>query len=204
MTLDKDDLFRNVMPGFVFIVVILSFKIINRDFYDLNETSKLLLSITAAFPIGFIIQTIHRFILHVACCEQKTMQKDEYGLLEDNPELKNKITKNLEEAGGKDWEKLAQLVAFSLDIEENKCFKIRINFLNSYFHALGASSVAVLFAFLTVSFFYQRPTFLVTVWSLIALAFLYGRKEVREDYQLCRKLFIQLGNLVYRNQPKLE
>lgn len=54
MTLDKDDLFRNATPGFVFMIVILSFKIANSDFRSLDETSKLLLSIAVAFPAGFI------------------------------------------------------------------------------------------------------------------------------------------------------
>lgn len=211
MTLDKDDLFRNYMPGFVFMIVVLSFKIISRDFYDLNGTSKLLLLIAAVFPIGFIIQTIHRFVFHIACCEQKTMRKDEYGLLEDNSKLKNKITKNFEKVGGEDWDKFAQLVAFSLDKKDNECFKIRINFLNSYFHALGASALAVGMAIFVIlatcflKFICSAESFCVCLyddskwktifwlipWVVILVIFWDGRREIIKEYRLCRKLFIQ-------------
>ena len=205
MTLDKDDLFRNAMPGFVFMIAILSFKIVNFEFCGLNETSKLLLSIAAVFPIGFIIQTIHRFVFHIACCEQKTMRKDEYGLLEDNLELKNKITKNLEKVGGKDYDYFAQVVAFALDKEDNKCFNIRINFLNSYFHALGASALAVgmaIFVILVTESFWvclyagckwKIISSWLILWVVILRIFWYGRRKIKKEYTLCRKIFIQLG-----------
>lgn len=217
MTLDKDDLFRNAIPGFVFMIVIVSFKIVNRDFYGLNETSKLLLSIAAAFPIGFIIQTMHRFVFHIACCERETMQMAEYGLLEDRLELKNKITKDLEKVGGKDRERFAQWVAFSLDKKENECFKIRINFLNSYFHALGASALAIGMAIFVVLVTYFLKSicsaesfwvclyddckwkiislWLILPWVVILVIFWYDRREIIKEYALCRKLFIKLGKL---------
>lgn len=213
MTLDKDDLFRNATPGFVFMIVILSFKIVNRDFCGLNETSKLLLSIAAVFPIGYITQTIHRFIFHIARCEQKRMRKDEYGLLEDNSELKNKITENLKKVGGKDYDYFAQVVAFALDKKDNECFKSRINFLNSYFHALGASVLAVGMAILVSCFLKSicsAESFWVCLydgykskiisswlilWVVILVIFLYGRREIIKEYTLCRKIFIQLGKL---------
>lgn len=207
MTLDKDDLFRNATPGSVFMIVILSFKIVNRDFYGFDETSKLLLSIAAVFPIGFIIQTIHRFVFHIACCEQKTMRENDCKLLEDKLELKNKITENLKKIGGKECDHFAQVVAFALDKKDNEHFKIRINFLNSYFHALGASALAVGMAIfivlVTESFWvclYAGCKWKIIfswfiLWVVILWIFWCGRREIIKEYILCRKLFIQLGKL---------
>src|SRR3989338_10944614 len=123
MTLDKDDLFRNVVPGFIFATVILS---VNGSLFKFTDPQAFL-SIAAAFPMGFIIQTIHR-ALHFSC-EQKIMRKTEYELVHPKSKLVDKIIGlDLKE---EKWDTFAQIVAFSLDKDENQHFKIRINFSNS-------------------------------------------------------------------------
>ena len=71
MNIDKHDLFRNVIPGYIFIIVILSFYAFRNtlDSIAVSEAQKFLLVIFAGipvgFPLGFIIQALYRIIFHV-------------------------------------------------------------------------------------------------------------------------------------------
>lgn len=185
MNIDKDDLFRNATPGFVFILVILSFYessgMIKASF---NDTLVSILTIVAGFPMGFIIQSVHRMIIHTLFCERKGMQRNEYDEFK-----KERPERNSEE--------FSQKVAFELNEDKNKKFRERIDFLNTYFHALGGSAVAILVAILLLQYsplfksLCKNSIWLDVVWLIVCLVLWYGRAEVQKEYMLCRKIFIR-------------
>lgn len=185
MNLDKDDLFRNATPGFVFILVILSFYassgLIKTSF---NDTTVSILTIVAGFPIGFILQSVHRMAIHTFLRERENMQKKEYD------EFKvDRTEKNSEE--------FSEKVAFELNEDKNKKYRERIDFLNTYFHALGGSAVAVwvaIFLLETHSFFgplFYGELWLGVLWVIVSFILWYGRSKIQEEYNLCRKIFIR-------------
>jgi len=194
-SVDKDDLFRNAIPGFVFIMVVLSFIIINKDFEFFKETAQILLSIIAAFPIGFIIQSLHRFA-HAVFGEQRDMRDEEHRLLNQN--LTRLNIRNIIES-----DISAQILAFSLDQKQNAHFRTRINFHNSYWLALGASSIAIIFALVFVYYFYFDPSqnpsknkILSMIWSIIAIIICLHRVNIRREYQTARAVFIRTGTIM--------
>ena len=208
MDLDKDDLFRNAAPGFVFILVVLSFYAISGQFKEtFSDPFVSLLSIVAGFPLGFIIQSLHRIVFHILFKEKQSMQQAELGVFDALDETIKKLLEDRLQTvdGSSKHEKLAQWIAFSLDHCTNKQFRPRINFLNTYFQALGASSFAILLGLSLVFFLLWQKYFnlfcwkiLATTlgWFIVALVFLYGRNKAKAEYELCRKLFIRLGKLV--------
>lgn len=185
MNIDKDDLFRNATPGFVFILVILSFYarsgLIKASF---NDTTVSILTIVAGFPIGFILQSIHRMAIHTFLRERENMQKKEY----------DEFKKDRSE---KDHKEFSQTVSFELNEDKNKKFRERIDFLNTYFHALGGSAVAVwvaIFLLETYLFFNSlsyRELWLGVLWVIVSFILWYGRGKIQEEYNLCRKIFIR-------------
>ncbi len=67
MNLDKDDLLRNAVPGYIFVTVVLSYYVFisGMDPFAVKESVGLsLLTIVAGFPLGFTIQSIHRIVFH--------------------------------------------------------------------------------------------------------------------------------------------
>ena len=199
MTLDKDDLFRNGIPGLVFIIVLLSFVVLNGGSIDFDRNIVSFLSIFAAFPIGFAIQTIYRWFHMLR--EQEEMRTTELNLIEPESELRRTVRRLSRNIKVTENTVFTQLVAFSLDRPENNFYKIRINFNLAYFCALGASSIAIFFALLIVwlvssSIFYLN--FLWIIWSMIAIVFWIRKEFVRGEYQACRNIFISLK----RNQIK--
>lgn len=186
-------------PVHLFVIVCLSFMIING--IKINEIAPALLSIIAAFPLGFIIQTIHRW-LHVSCCEQSSMRREEYELLDEN--LKKYIAK-LAIPNTSEPDVAAQITCFSLDKEENKSFIPRITFLNTYWLSLGASTTAIVIALLVcviflltfssiaddISLFSSLNIILFILWIVAVTIFWCHRNRVKRDYQICRNIFIK-------------
>ncbi len=213
MTLEKDDLFRNVTPGFIFVLVLLSYGLIDKGILEIFRTQvSSILTVAVAFPIGFIIQSTHRFAWHVGCCEQCKMQQRELREFIGRA-AGRKVARHFRVANRIQRGKfVAQLIAFALDREENGHFKIRINFLNTYFHALGASALAVPMAILYLpTFFHGSFLFLIfydywaITWLVVALILVCGRAKIRCEYELCRRIFIREGllELSYLNSRKL-
>lgn len=185
MNIDKDNLFRNATPGFVFILVILSFYassgLIKASF---NTATVSILTIAAGFPIGFILQSIHRMAIHTFLGERENMQKNEYEeFKKDRPE--------------RNHEEFSQTVAFELNDDKNKKYRERIDFLNTYFHALGGSAVAILAAIIFLQYWFpfkslcKNSSCLDIVWFIVWIILCYGRIQVRKEYDLCRKIFIR-------------
>lgn len=146
MNFDKEDLFRNAIPGYIFLVVILSFYAVTNRLDHIEGTAGDLMLAVSGIPLGFLIQSIYRVTLHIGLLrEQDKMEKDDARAIPQevlNAVLSKFRPPNLNDAQGI----FSQWLALSLNREENKPFRDRINFLISYVHALGASSLAIFLA----------------------------------------------------------
>ena len=86
MNLDKHDLFRNAVPGFVFFAVIFTYYFISGNTNNLAGEKALLLFM-AGFPLGMIIHALYRPIFHIWRGEQNGMENEECendALMRDN------------------------------------------------------------------------------------------------------------------------
>ncbi len=220
MNLDKDDLFRNALPGFVFVLVVLSF-FVAMDGWKIAEQVPNVLTLFLCFPLGFIIQSVHR-VLHILF-EQRRMQQ------QDMDTLRRRIRRRAENIfqGVNGFQQaLAQWFAFSLNRDENRPFRERIDFLNTYFQTLGACCIAVIVALLFVisikcgccelfgfpslreilpiwkkcqTIFVIRSFWIpALLWLFIAFFLLIGRRRARIDYQISRRVFIRLARIWQR------
>ena len=91
MNLDKHDLFRNATPGFVFLVVVLSFYIGSGHLQDISNGQEAFLGLIAGFPVGIIIQSLYR-VWHVyfPWGEQNSLNRLESSLLDNLFTVSNK------------------------------------------------------------------------------------------------------------------
>ena len=99
--LDKHDLFRNGVPGFVFLFVLFSFYYVNNDFIlytgDNISTFLSVMVIAITLPIGYLIHNIYRGI-HIFT-ELTKWERDEAGMVRsilNNEQLINLTTGNLQ------------------------------------------------------------------------------------------------------------
>lgn len=197
MNLDKHDLFRNAVPGFVFLVVILSFYAVTESLEDLNKGQGALLGLVAGFPLGFVIHSLYRIVFHVLLGEQSAIDREEAAL----------VTNEVPE--GSDREK-AHRVWFELYRSAHEAWKERIGFLWSYVHALGAAALAVSLALLFMLTI-KYPLFLgcgcclshtipsevkaISIfWVIVVIVFHLGRERVKSDCAVSMKTFWQLRN----------
>ncbi len=201
MNLDKHDLFRNAVPGFVFLVVILSFYAVTQSLDQINSGQSALLGLVAGFPLGFIIHSLYRIIFHVELGEQASIDDEAATLIK-------KLFK------GSNREK-AHYLMFQMCRSENHDWKERIDFLYSYIHALGASVLAIALA-LIFMFAIKYPLFCVLcclnspislrvsltaiIWVAVAIIFYYGRKKVKDTCRVSTKIFYEL-QLAPRKKP---
>lgn len=194
MNLDKHDLFRNAAPGFVFLIVILSFYAVTENLEALDKGQATLLMLVAGFPLGFIFHSLYRIVFHVGFGEQGSIDRQEASLV--GPEVE-----------GSDRDK-AHHVLFELYKPEHQNWKERVDFLYSYVHALGASALAIVFA-LAFIFTIKYPlvctcccrshpsiplrVFLTGVfWGVVWIIFLWGREQVKDTCRISTNTFWRL------------
>ena len=197
--MDKHDLFRNSVPGFIFLIVILSFYAITESLDKIcgaqGGGQAAILSLISGFPLGFIIQSLYRIIFHVGSGEQASLDKFEASLVENM-------------FSGSDRDKAHFFISQTFE-PGNKHWRERINFMYSYIHSLGASVLAIALA-LIVLFSIKYPLsilccecsidssfsfriFLTTAaWVLIAIVFYCGRKHVKETVVISSRVFWKL------------
>lgn len=230
MNLDKDDLFRNAAPGFVFIIVVLSYYLFNGRWTAVVQAPDTILALVSGFPLGFIIQNAFRMIFHIDSGEQDEMEK------EDNERIKKRIKNSLRSKFQTIYNKygerktLAQWLAFSLNKKENEPFKNRIGFLISQAHSLGACWLAIILAFVCIfvldgfwiltldgswlsqllSANLENPEIILRLivwgvaWSFVFCIFYRLEKEVKKTYRISRAIFIRLGKLDPQNSWLLQ
>ncbi len=160
--LDKHDLFRNVVPGYVFLIVIFSFYAVTNRLDSIKQIPMAIIGMIAGFPLGFLISVLYRIIFHswtFGCSEQKQMEREDTILIRrfaDSKETKH-IKKWFETAYTKSERIKMKTRAFAylfdrfLYSHEGKAaFRDRILFLISFIHCLGATSFAIILAILFI------------------------------------------------------
>lgn len=188
--IDKDDLFRHAAPGYVFILVILSFYTLIGRLSEIDSVVKGILTVVVGFPLGFIFHHIYRFF-HVAMCfsfssshwfpwwpvcgsEQNRMELMEARLI--LRKLKDK-SRSLELGRTSRRRDLSQLFELFLCLPENKVFRDRGHVLIMRVHALSGSIVAIIIALGAIVFkssewnLLPRRSFFSLNWPLSDLAY---------------------------------
>ena len=221
MNIDKHDLFRNVFPGYVFLIVILSFYAVRNalDSITAVEAQKAVLAVFAGipigFPLGFIIQTLYRIVFHVwtfGFWEQNKMEEEDANIIQDALDDNGKAAVNKLVLNYKDNRErnkaLSQLISLFQNQQANKGYMDRINFLISNAHALGASALAI---FMALMFILSRKypiwnlhlcawnnadavwvNLLFVFWFGVIIVFYMGRKGVRSSYRIAKDVLVKI------------
>jgi hypothetical protein len=206
VTHDKHDLLRNAVPGYVFLIVILSFYAIDNRLDSISSYS--LIGVVAGFPIGFIFAVLYRSICHILSREQAGMELADKKIIE--LKFKETFKKIMKEYPDINKNRVASnSLTYFLSRNDNNPFKERLDYLITYVHALGASCFAIISAlFFIVCFkfrywstcpfmeaFILRNWFLVLLWLFIIGAFFLGRNAAMKSYLEARRLAVD--NILY-------
>lgn len=195
MNLDKHDLFRNAVPGFIFLIVIFSYY-----FFSGKPTEYInpLLSFIAAFPLGFIIHALYRIIFHIWLREQDDMEKEEVEIVKNSSGL-GKYEKESPK-------QIAHLLWFAMSEEENKNWKHRIDFSYSFIHALGGACLGIFLALASLiahkaihikNFCFMcdlqlKYWLLGIIWISIGGIFYFGRKDIKKTCRISEETFAKV------------
>ncbi|GEM_PF-2864181 len=197
MNLDKHDLFRNAVPGFVFLIVVLSYYGFTESLENIKDNQAALVALVAGFPLGFVIHCLYRIVFHIWFREQRAMEENDAAVLRKI--FKDK-TQQLE-SGYDQYEDKDRALShlFTFCLKENSEWKDRIDFFISYIHALGASALAILIA---ISFMGWVKTakliqcwLLTLIWLAIAVIFYFGRKAVKSSCGASKEVFARINQL---------
>lgn len=171
MNFEKNDFVRNVVPGYIYFIVILSFYLINGQVHDLfveigiidkegksTEIASLLGLLVSGYPIGFILSNIYRFF-HLEGGGHNRMEHMEARMLEEvfsNPDEKD-LLKNipstptevftLEQTPGRNYSWFMEL--FLIEHGKRRIHE-RLQATMSWMHALGGAVAAIGAAFITL------------------------------------------------------
>jgi hypothetical protein len=178
--LSQQDIFRDVLPGYIFLVVVLSFilpiypKVLSESGVSING----LIGLVAGFPLGHIFQKVNRW-WHGWKVRPK-MEEKEAEIVRDW--IGEKIIKNLVDGlkieedrvtaklirmflnlfcRGKDRKEkeknrvLSMAVELFINKECNACYKERFYNEISRMHSAGASCIAILIGILVAVTFYS-------------------------------------------------
>ncbi len=200
--IDKHDLFRNAIPGYVFLIVIFSFYAITEHLDAIKEAPLAIVSIVAGFPLGFILHAIYRAVFHIWSGEQADMDEQNADMLRAIMKKKSQICQS------EDNKKLSHglLLIFA---KSNEGFQGRIHFLISYIHALGGSALAILLALIFIGIKKFRFMFyavrnlknwhheqifqigLGIIWMTIAIIFWRAREPVKDSFKVSKEVLAE-------------
>lgn len=192
--LDKHDLFRNGVPGFIFLLVLFSYLITNNNIEMLFNHNGFLASvmvIAIALPIGYLIHNIYRAIhIRFELTKWESYESNLISIVLGKKEPINlKVDKNIKD------KELSWFIEFCLNIESSESVRVRGYHLISRIHSLGGSMVAI-FLSVILSFFLPwkcdgtlnehliRYVSLSVVWILIILLLLKARATTHEAYKI--------------------
>ncbi len=193
MDLDKHDLFRNASPGFVFLLVLISFLFVAGETEKIKTAPEAALALLSGFPMGFLIQSLYR--LWHNNCERKEIDELENGLAEqlfESGHSDMRLYQAEREKGHFLWHMISR--------SENKDWKDRIDFQYSMMHSLGAVWTSILLALALVFIFCHdelivcpcSPLFaLASVWLFVGALIFFGvRPNAKENAWLSSKILI--------------
>lgn len=213
--LDKHDLLRNAVPGYVFLIVVMSFYGITGKLDTIGEVPKAIVAIVSGFPLGFIINVIYRGVFHVGSCEQSTMEGEDAAIIRRL--FSHEMVKKFEESYGSENKdkKLSHVLLYFLSKNKNHGFRERIYYLVSYVHALGASSLGIFMALIFMLWIKlplwgkidwsnirgadRDTSILVAIWFVIAAVFYFARRPVKVSYRISREVFCRFLPERFRN-----
>lgn len=195
--LDKHEVFRTVVPGFIFLFVLFSFYLFANNFVvNMNDNISSFLTVMAlaiTLPIGFLIYHIYR-AFHVCFGEQREWESFE--------------AEKIEEATGKDILKkrdkkskvklLSWLLEVVLHEKDNEPIKDRGYALISRIHSSGSAIVAIFagIIFALPYFLFIKAKTVCIFWPLIlgwifAVGCLFvARRNTIEGHRNMMELFV--------------
>lgn len=226
--LDIHDILRNLLPGLIFLIVLISYDfcdgVIDCVLLEFDNFGEAALALIFIYPIGFIIQSIYRFI-HIEFGEQERMETFE----------SVHFTKDTNISFGENYFEerehfnQAKVGSYALDIffwktPEGSAFRPRAEFFVTRIHSLGAVATAIILgSFLIASYLLICVTSVLMdlhavigslQLSLEPIQFLYGwlmiifwlimvfiLTEVRSNYQ--EAFQVSMRHFIYTHRGEL-
>ena len=219
--IEMNDFLRNSIPGYIFVLVFLSFDMIDgkidffQSFNGITGTELVIGLIIAGFPIGFIIQNLYRALFNLFGLE-RPWEHREMVAMEDA--LGHKV--DLSKIGGNQNLPDEKVLSWLLDIflmEKNESkYRERSRLTISWVHSTGASIIAIFLGFgvFILSSLWLDNCFLccgsssevfllvVIFWGSIALGLLQARTVYLHHHQIMSRHFIFRN--IERLRPFLE
>jgi hypothetical protein len=194
--LDKQDIFRNVVPGSIFMLVIFSFFLAEHQFSvkAINDIQPIefILGIAITLPIGYIIHNVY-FAFHVILFEQRHWYAFE------NAQLRGILGTNSPTIKLKNSPRLGSWF-IEICLHEDGCKTLRERFyeLISRLHSRGASIVSIALAFIISIKIFQLGIgersrlflFPAVAWFIITVALLISRRSAFLGYRAFMEHFI--------------
>ena len=221
---DMYDIFRHAMPGYIFLIVLLSFYVVHPGGPDLPADSGIavaVIGLIAGSPLGYIFQNVYR-IFHFWFREPK-MERKELGWINAS------VLKNEQSV----WQKTSCLegrkpsMAIELFLSSHlgdattdslgskiEAAKDRVHFLNNRMHSMGASIVAIIFGLIffmlmhlrerTLSLMWfdfnlpinQPIKILALMWGVVIFGFWMVARNAKRSYHITLRLIIE----IYRSE----
>jgi len=199
MNLEKNELLRSATPGYIYLLVILSFKIlIERSIsFKIEEFAPLLIS---GFPIGYIIQAIYRW-WHSFFGDHSRMEQVEAAILQD--ELNNDLIQRIPTTPpqvfliDRPGRRLSWFMESFLMECGNSEIRDRLRSLMLWVHSLGGSSFSIIIACLTLIIYTKAYAlnFLLFLsgWILIALILARVRTDTQNIFHVVWRHFVYIN-----------
>ena len=201
--LDKHDLFRNAMPGFVFLFVLFTFYFFNHHFVvEPKDTINVFLTVMAlaiTLPIGYLIHNLYK-AWHIITGEQSSWE--DYEAAKVKKTIKTDKLKALE---GESDQKEGKIISWSLETilhgEDNESIKDRGYALITRIHACGGTMMAIVLGIVVAVTYFKMSNislmagykgYLFVMWIAILKSLDKVRMSTIEGHQYLMKHFINL------------
>lgn len=202
--LDKHDLFRTAVPGFIFLFVLFSFYLFNHNLILIpTDNINIYLSIMVlaiTLPIGYLIHNIYRAI-HVVAGELKRWERYESDRIKEILSIEQ--VKELKFDQSNEDKGLSWLVETCLHIKSSEPIRERGYQLITRVHSSGSSITAIALAIIFSIFYlyncrgdfkeyWQINLFLSVVWIVVIIFLDQARATALDGYKILIKYFIDI------------
>ncbi len=196
--MDKHDLLRTAMPGYVFFLVMFIFALADGIQSSISSKSELLI-LLAGFPIGYGINFLYRILFHITVFGCTCRRSEQQWMEEKDADLILEIVGE-KRKNNTDNKLLSNLLLFTFQNSSNKTFQERCDHLMSQIHSLGASSLAIVLAVFSwpacklICGSYIKPSLNLTpllcaICVLVIFVFWIGRSGIIVSYEKARMVF---------------
>lgn len=198
MNLDKHDLLRTAMPGYVFFLVMFILALADGIQSSISGKNELLILLTG-FPIGYGINFLYRILFHVTVLGCSCRKSEQQKMEKKDADLILKVL-NEKRENDTDDKILSNLLIYTFQKSCNKTFQERCDHLMSQIHSLGASSLAIALAIpswlvcKSICGTYLKPSvnltsLLYVICVSVVIIFLIGRSKIKISYEKARMVF---------------